>query len=201
MRALWRVNLLLVLNRSLLNKEYNLCRPWLQPFLCVVSILFSYRRLHRDILHRTGPCGTSAFISLGVDISPSTETLNFLCERNELISLIRLVEHSIVELAILYSHRLRALLRVMHLFVFEIRLNAILHIGSLISFHRFLNLFLCFSNLSKPRISLFNSESLILLVDSLYAEAMETVNSNTVLSASTPELIYFLGDIKLETSF
>jgi hypothetical protein len=30
---------------------------------------------------------------LGVDISPSTETLNFLCERNEPISLIKLVEN------------------------------------------------------------------------------------------------------------
>jgi hypothetical protein len=40
-----------------------------------------------------------AFISLGVDISPSTETLNFLCERNEVISLIiiRSVENSIVD--------------------------------------------------------------------------------------------------------
>jgi hypothetical protein len=36
---------------------------------------------------RTEPCGTRAFISLGVDISPSTETLNFLCERNELVQL------------------------------------------------------------------------------------------------------------------
>jgi hypothetical protein len=34
---------------------------------------------------RTEPCGTPACISLGVDISPSTETLNFLCERNELM--------------------------------------------------------------------------------------------------------------------
>jgi hypothetical protein len=40
---------------------------------------------------RTEPCGTPAFKSLGIDILPSTETLNFLCERNEL-SLIRLVE-------------------------------------------------------------------------------------------------------------
>jgi hypothetical protein len=47
--------------------------------------------------NRTEPCGTPAFISLGVDILPSTDTLNFLCERNELISLIRLVENSIVD--------------------------------------------------------------------------------------------------------
>jgi hypothetical protein len=36
-------------------------------------------------------CGTLACISLGVDISPSTETLNFLCERKELISFTRLI--------------------------------------------------------------------------------------------------------------
>jgi len=32
---------------------------------------------------RTEPCGTPAFISLGVDSSPSTETLNFWWDRNE----------------------------------------------------------------------------------------------------------------------
>jgi hypothetical protein len=34
---------------------------------------------------RTELCDTPAFISLGVDISPSTETMNFSCEKNELI--------------------------------------------------------------------------------------------------------------------
>jgi hypothetical protein len=34
------------------------------------------------------PYGTPACIHLGVDISPSTETLNFHCKRNELMSLI-----------------------------------------------------------------------------------------------------------------
>jgi hypothetical protein len=43
------------------------------------------------------PCGTSACISLGGDISPSTETLNFLFERNELISLIIPIENSNVD--------------------------------------------------------------------------------------------------------
>jgi hypothetical protein len=42
-----------------------------------------------SVADRTEPCGTPAFISLRVDISPFTETLNFLCERNEVISLIR----------------------------------------------------------------------------------------------------------------
>jgi hypothetical protein len=44
------------------------------------------------VVYRTEPCGTPACISLGVDISPSTETLNFPSERMELISLIKLVE-------------------------------------------------------------------------------------------------------------
>jgi hypothetical protein len=43
---------------------------------------------------KTEPCGTPTCITLGVDISPSTETLNFLCERKEPMSLIKLVENS-----------------------------------------------------------------------------------------------------------
>jgi hypothetical protein len=42
------------------------------------------------------------------------------------------------------------------------------------------------------------SESVILLVASLYAEAIEVVRSRTALSASTPELISILGDINFE---
>jgi hypothetical protein len=37
---------------------------------------------------RTEPCGTPACMYLGVDISPSTETLNFRSERKELISFV-----------------------------------------------------------------------------------------------------------------
>jgi hypothetical protein len=40
------------------------------------------------------PCSTPAFISLGIDISPSAETLNFHYERNALIRLIKMVENS-----------------------------------------------------------------------------------------------------------
>jgi hypothetical protein len=43
---------------------------------------------------RTESCGTPACIYLGVDISPSTDTLNFRSVRNEPISLITLVENS-----------------------------------------------------------------------------------------------------------
>jgi hypothetical protein len=43
---------------------------------------------------RTEPCGTPVCITFGVDISPSTETLNILCDRKELTSLIKLIENS-----------------------------------------------------------------------------------------------------------
>jgi hypothetical protein len=39
---------------------------------------------------------------------------------------------------------------------------------------------------------------MILLVDSLYAEATEAVKACAGLSASAPELISILGDIKFE---
>jgi hypothetical protein len=42
---------------------------------------------------RTETCRTSACISLGADISPSTKTMDFLFERNELSSLIILAEN------------------------------------------------------------------------------------------------------------
>jgi hypothetical protein len=45
---------------------------------------------------------------------------------------------------------------------------------------------------------LFNSDKAILLVDSLYAEAIEAVKARAALSASAPELISILGDIKFE---
>jgi hypothetical protein len=51
----------------------------------------------------TGLRGTPVRISLGVDISPSTETLNLVCERKELIRSIKLVENSNLEN--LYSKR------------------------------------------------------------------------------------------------
>jgi hypothetical protein len=46
-----------------------------------------------NVGNRPEPCGTLAYISLGVEILPSTETLNFLWEQKELISLSRLIEH------------------------------------------------------------------------------------------------------------
>jgi hypothetical protein len=45
-------------------------------------------------VYRTEPFGTPACITLVVDISSSTETLNFLCERKESISFIKLGKNS-----------------------------------------------------------------------------------------------------------
>jgi hypothetical protein len=45
---------------------------------------------------------------------------------------------------------------------------------------------------------LFNSDKVILLVNSLYAEAVEAVKARAALSASAPELISILGGIKFE---
>jgi hypothetical protein len=46
---------------------------------------------------RTEPCGTPACMYLGVDIAPCTKILNFRCERNEPISLIKLIENCNVD--------------------------------------------------------------------------------------------------------
>jgi hypothetical protein len=42
------------------------------------------------------------------------------------------------------------------------------------------------------------SKSVILLVDSLYAEAIEAVKSRAASSASTPESVSLIGDINSE---
>jgi hypothetical protein len=100
-------------------------------------------------------------------------------------------------LPIFVSHRSSAFFRVIRLIAFEIQFTAALHAGSLVSCHNFLSLFLCLSKRSKPGRS-FRSRSVILLVDSLYAEAIEAENSRAALSASTPVLISILGDIHSE---
>jgi hypothetical protein len=86
----------------------------------------------------------------------------------------------------------------MLLIAFETRLSAVLHPGSLVSCNSFLILSLYFNSRSSPGRSLFKSVNVILLVASLYAEAIEAVNSRAALSASIPELISSLGDIKFE---
>jgi hypothetical protein len=78
------------------------------------------------------------------------------------------------------------------------KLTAVLHAGSLVSCHNFLTLRLCFNSRFRPGILLFMSESVTLLVTSLYAEAIEAVKSRAALSASTPKLFSILGDINSE---
>jgi hypothetical protein len=75
---------------------------------------------------------------------------------------------------------------------------AVLHAGSRVTCHSFLNLRLYFSKFSRPGMSLLRSEGVILLVDSLYAEAIETVKLQAALSASYSELICILGEINSE---
>jgi hypothetical protein len=72
---------------------------------------------------------------------------------------------------------------------FETQFSSVLHPGSLVSCHSFFTLFLYFNNRSRPGRLLFNSYKMILLVDSLYVNAMEAVKAHTALLASTPELI------------
>jgi hypothetical protein len=72
------------------------------------------------------------------------------------------------------------------------------HIGSLISCHSLLRLFLCFSNLFKPGISLFFGR---FNLTGRQPGAMEFVNSSAASLTSTQELIFIPGNIKLDTRF
>jgi hypothetical protein len=93
------------------------------------------------------------------------------------------------------SHRSNALLRVIRLMVLETELTAVIHAGFRVTCHSFLSLRLCFSRLSKPGRSLLKSESVMLLVESMYAEAIGAGKSRAALSAFSPELIWILGVI------
>jgi hypothetical protein len=85
--------------------------------------------------------------------------------------------------------------RVIRLIAFETQLTAALHAGCLVSCHNFHTLCLCLNNRSKPgRLSL-RCSSVILLIDSLCAEAVEAEKSRAALSAFTRDLILILGDI------
>jgi hypothetical protein len=72
-------------------------------------------------------------------------------------------------------------------------------VSNCVSCHNFHSLHLCFNSRSRPGMSLFMSESVSLVVDNLYAEAIEAAKSRAGLSASTPELISILGNIKSKT--
>jgi hypothetical protein len=78
------------------------------------------------------------------------------------------------------------LLRVIHLLVFVTQLTAVIYAGSLISCHNFLCLGLCFNSRFTSGRFLLISESVTLVVASLYAEATENIVSRAALSASTP---------------
>jgi hypothetical protein len=98
-------------------------------------------------------------------------------------------------LLIFVSYRSSAYLRVIRLIVFVSQLTAVLHAGSFVSCHNFVSLCLCFNKRSSLSRSLFMSESVTLLVDSLYAEAIEAVKQRAALSAFTPEWISILGEV------
>jgi hypothetical protein len=102
------------------------------------------------------------------------------------------------QLHIFISNRSSAFFRVIRLICFVTQLTAVLHAGSLVSCHIFRSPCLYFNNRSRPGRSLFISKSVILLVDNLYAEAIEAVKSHAALSASNPELISTLRDISSE---
>jgi hypothetical protein len=53
----------------------------------------SFMYILYNVGDRTEPCGTPDCIFLGVNMSPPIEALNFLSERKELMSLIRLSEN------------------------------------------------------------------------------------------------------------
>jgi hypothetical protein len=99
----------------------------------------------------------------------------------------------------LVSYRSSALLPAIRLIVLATQSRAVLHAGFRVTCDSFLNLRLCFSRLFTPGRSLFWYESVILRVDSLYAEATEAVKSWAALSASYRELIRIPGKINSET--
>jgi hypothetical protein len=80
------------------------------------------------------------------------------------------------------SHLSSAIFWVMRLIDFETQFAAFLHPGSLVSCHNFLILFLYFKSRSRPGKLLFNSDKVILLVDNLYAEAIQAVKARRFIS-------------------
>jgi hypothetical protein len=65
----------------------------------------------------------------------------------------------------------------MRLIAFENQFTAVLHPGALVSCHNFLILFLYLNSRSRPGRSLFNFDKVIILVDSLYEDAVEAVKA------------------------
>jgi hypothetical protein len=82
--------------------------------------------------------------------------------------------------------------------VLATQLTAVLHAGSRVICHSFFNLRLSFGRISRVGRSLLRLESVILLADSLYAEAIAAVESRASLSAFSSKLIWILGEINSE---
>jgi hypothetical protein len=80
------------------------------------------------------------------------------------------------QLSIFISHRSCTFFRVIRLIRFVTQLTDVLHAGCLVSWNIFRSLCLSFTNRSKAWRSLFMSQSVIWLVDRLYAEAIGTVS-------------------------
>jgi hypothetical protein len=78
------------------------------------------------------------------------------------------------------SHCSSAFLWVIHLMVMATQLTVVLRDGSQVTCHSFLNLRLCYSSLSRPDGSLLKFESVILLVDSLYAGCSNCITSGWI---------------------
>jgi hypothetical protein len=62
--------------------KYDQTEPIYLPQSAVTYIYLHSVYILYYVGERTEPCGTPACISLGTDISPSTETFNFLWEKN-----------------------------------------------------------------------------------------------------------------------
>jgi hypothetical protein len=78
--------------------------------------------------------------------------------------------------------------------VLATQLSAVLHAGYRVTRPSFLNSHLCFSKLSRAGVFLLRSESVILLVASLYAEARGSKVAGQFIGFSS-ELIWILGEV------
>jgi hypothetical protein len=102
------------------------------------------------------------------------------------------------QLSTFVFNRSSAFIRVIRLLVLATPLSAVLHAGSRVTCYNFLNLHLCFSKLSIPGMSLIRSEGVNLLLDNLYAEAIEAVKSQAAQSDLSSQLTWILVEINSE---
>jgi hypothetical protein len=102
------------------------------------------------------------------------------------------------DLAIFYLGYPSAPFHAILLIVLVTQFTAVLHAGSRVYCQNFLSLCLCLSSLSRIEGPRLRSEIVVVLVDSLYAEAIEASKSRTALSDSIHKLIFTLWDTKAE---